>query len=243
MDKLWFLSEVDILQDLAPAELEQIAAHAPMQSVAAGTVFFSPDRAAEVLFLLKRGRARLFRLSPGGKVFTTAILGAGTIFGEMAILGQQMHDQYAEALDDCVICLMSKADVQTLLLGDPRIATRIAEILGQRLLEIEHRLSGTVFKTVPQRVAETLLSLERTEPRSAWPFHHPRPEVSLTHEQLAEFVGTYRETVTKALSELREIGLIELRRGRIVLVDPAALAALAGYRAGEKYAVKRTQRV
>lgn len=228
MDKLWCLAEVDIFQDLAPADLEQIAARAPMQSVAAGAVFFSPERASEVLFILKRGRARLFRLSPGGKVFTTAILGKGTIFGEMAILGQQLGDQYAEALDDCVICLMSKADVQALLLSDPRIAARIAETLGQRLLEMERRLSGTVFKTIPQRVADTLLSLERTEPRAAWPFRQPRSEVCLTHEQLAEFVGTYRETVSKALSELRELGLIELRRGRIVLLDPEALAALAG---------------
>lgn len=228
MDKLWFLAEVDILQDLAPAELEQIAARAPMQSVAAGAIFFSPERASEVLFILKRGRVRLFRLSPGGKVFTTTILGKGTIFGEMAILGQQMQDQYAEALDESVICLMSKTDVQALLLSDPRIAARIAETLGQRLLEMERRLSGTVFKTIPQRVADTLLSLERTEPRAVWPFRQPRSEVCLTHEQLAEFVGTYRETVSKALSELRELGLIELRRGRIVLLDPAALAALAG---------------
>lgn len=228
IDKLWFLSEVAILQDLAPAELEQIAAHAPMQSVAAGAVFSSPERTAEVLFILKRGRARLFWLSPRGKVFTTAILGKGTIFGEMAILGQQLQDQYAEALDDCVICLMSKADVQAFLLSDPRIAARIAETLGQRLIELERRLSRTVFKTVPQRVADTLLSLERTEPRAAWPFRQPHSEVCLTHEQLAECVGTYRETVTRALSELRELGLIELRRGRIVLLDPQALAAFAG---------------
>jgi CRP/FNR family cyclic AMP-dependent transcriptional regulator len=228
MDKLWFLAEVDIFRDLAPADLEQIAARAPMQSVAAGSVFFSPERAGEVLFILKRGRARLFRLSPGGKGFTTAILGKSTIFGEMAILGQQLQDQYAEALDDCVICLMSKADVQELLLSDPRIAARIAETLGQRLLEMERRLSGTVFKTVPQRVADTLLSLERAEPRATWPFRQPHREVCLTHEQLAEFVGTYRETVTKALSELRELGLIELRRGRVVLLDAEALAALAG---------------
>ena len=51
MDQLWFLAEIDILQDLAPAELEQIAARAPMQSVPAGAVFYSPERAAEVLFI------------------------------------------------------------------------------------------------------------------------------------------------------------------------------------------------
>jgi len=226
MDKLWCLAEVDIFQDLLPTDLEQIAARAPMQTVGAGAVFFSPECASEVLFILKRGRARLFRLWSAGKAFTTAILRPGTIFGEMVMLGQQMQDQYAEALDACVICLMSKIDVQALLLSDPRIAARIAETLGRRLLEMEHRLSSTVFKSLTQRVADTLLSLEHTESHAVWPFRQPHHEVCLTHEQLAEFIGTYRETVTKALSELRDLGLIELRRGRIVLLDPEALAAL-----------------
>jgi CRP-like cAMP-binding protein len=145
----------------------------------------------------------------------------------MAIMGQHMQDQYAEALEACTICLMSKEDVLNLLFTDARIAARIAEILSQRLLDMELRLSGLALKSLPQRVAETLLRFEQATRRPTRLFRPTRHEVAVTHEQLAEFVGTYRETMTKTLHELREQGLIELRRGKIVLLDLEGLKSLA----------------
>jgi CRP/FNR family cyclic AMP-dependent transcriptional regulator len=66
------------------------------------------------------------------------------MFGEMMLLGQRMYDNHAEAIDEALVCVMNRTDVRTHLLSDPRIATRIAEILGQRLVEMERRPSGTV---------------------------------------------------------------------------------------------------
>lgn len=228
MEKLWCLSEVDIFQDLSPAEMDAIAARAPMQTVAAGTVFYSPEQRTEVLFILKQGRVRIFRLSPSGKALTTAIITPGTIFGEMTILGQRMHNSFAEALEPCVICLMSREDVQQMLLNDPRIAARIAACLGERLVEMEQRLTDVVFKAVPQRIVSVLLTLGDGGPSARrWPFVAPLHEVRLTHEQLAELVGTSRETTTKVLNELRDRGLIALRRGAIALRNRDALEAFA----------------
>jgi CRP-like cAMP-binding protein len=227
MEKVWYLSKTDIFRDLTRAELDVIAERTPMQTVESGTVFFSPEQRTEVLFILKKGRVRMFRISPDGKAFTTAMLEPGTIFGEMAIIGQQMHDQFAEALDPCTICLMSRVDVQQFLLSDPRVAMRIAETLSQRLMQVEQRLSDAVLKNVPQRVLGTILLLARNDQQNRWGLNRNRVEIRFTHEQLAEYVGTYRETVTKILNELRDQGAIELKRGKIIVPDLAALEALA----------------
>lgn len=225
-DKLSYLRDVDIFRDLDQAEVEALGKRAPMQRVQAGTVFFSPEQAAEVLFILKEGRVRLYHLSAAGKALTTAVLEAGTIFGEMALLGQRLHQSYAEALSPCLLCLMSREDVKSLLLSDPRVAARIAEILGQRLISAEQRLSDFAFKNLPQRLASLLLQLAR--PPKARLFRAAGPaEVRFTHEALAEMVGTYRETATKILNEFRAQGLIELRRGCVVLVDESGLRALS----------------
>ncbi|MDP9373585.1 MAG: Crp/Fnr family transcriptional regulator [Chloroflexota bacterium] len=229
LDKQGYLSDVDIFRDLAPAEIEALGRRAPMRTVPAGTIFYSPEEPSEVLFILKAGKVRIYRLSVEGKALTTAIVAAGTIFGEMAILGQGMHDSYAEALAPCTLCLMSRDDVKTLLLGDPRIALRITEILGRRLLEAERRLSDFAFKSLPQRLATLLVTLAEREGREPRLFRLGRPEVPevrYTHEQLAEMVGGGRETVTKVLNEWREGGLIELKRGRVVLLDSGALRRL-----------------
>jgi CRP-like cAMP-binding protein len=143
-----------------------------------------------VLFILKRGRVRIFRVSADGRALTTAIITPGTIFGEMVLLGQRMYDNYAEALDEAVVCLLNRSCVQQYLLSDPRIATRITEILGHRLIEMERRLSDTVFKSVPQRIAGTLGTLAGQQRRL--PVGPRNAQVALTHEQLAALVGTSR---------------------------------------------------
>lgn len=224
-DDLWCMSEVDIFADLSEAEMDAIGAAAPMRDFAAGELLYSPPQPMETLFILKRGRVRIFRVSSDGRALTTAIVTPGTVFGEMLLLGQQMHDNYAEALDDVTVCVMSRSDVRRLLLSDARIAARISEILGNRVSQLERRLSDTVFKNVPQRIATTLCLLADDERR--------RPlgrglQIFLTHEQVAALAGTSRETTTKVLNEFADHGLVRLGRGRLTILDLAGLATEAG---------------
>lgn len=223
-DRLWCMAEVDIFCDLEESEMDALGRAAPMKTYATGALVYSPHQPVETLFILKKGRIRIFRVSPDGRALTTAIIEPGTIFGEMVVVGQQMHDSFAEALDDVVVCVMTQADVRRLLLGDPRISARISETLGRRLGELEQRLSDAVFKSVPQRIAGTLVTLAAGQPA--------RPlgrgvQVRLTHEQLAALAGTSRETTTKVLGELADQGLLTLGRGRILVLAPDALGRLS----------------
>lgn len=229
-DRLVLLSEIDIFVDLSPAEVDAIGRAAPMRIYEAGALLYSPHNRVEALFILKGGRIRIFRLSPDGRALSTAIIPPGTIFGEMVLLGQQMYDNYAEALDEALVCVMHRADVHRFLLSDPRIAARIAEILGRRLRAMEQQYTDAVFKSVPQRLAATLCTLaDRAESRRrAGRLGGGPPQVALTHEQIAALVGTSRETATKALGEFAEQGLVKLGRGKIVIIDRAGLAYGAG---------------
>jgi CRP/FNR family cyclic AMP-dependent transcriptional regulator len=223
-DKIWCMAEVDIFCDLDEAEMDALAAAAPMKTWPAGALIYTPHQPLESLFILKKGRIRIFRVSPDGRALTTAIIQPGTIFGEMIIVGQQMHDSFAEALDDVVVCVMTRADVQRLLLGDPRIAARISETLGRRLGELEQKLSDTVFKSVPERIAGALVTLAGAT--SGRPLARG-VQVKLTHEQLAALAATSRETTTKILGELADQGLITLGRGRITILAQDKLRQIA----------------
>ena len=220
-DKIWCMAEVDIFCDLDERDMDALAAAAPMKTYTAGTLVYTPHQPLETLFILKRGRIRIFRVSRDGRALTTAIIEPGTIFGEMVIVGQQMHDSFAEALDDVVVCVMTKADVRRLLLDDPRIAARISETLGRRLAELEQRLSDAVFKSVPQRIAGALVTLAGGSPLGRG------SHVELTHEQLAALAATSRETTTKILGEFADQGLITLGRGRITILARDKLRHIA----------------
>lgn len=222
---VWCMSEVDIFSDLSVAEMAVLADAAPMRGFAAGDLLYSPLHPTETLFILKAGRVRIFRVSPDGRALTTAIVVPGTIFGDMRLLGQQMHDSFAEALDAVTVCVMDRRDVERFLLSDVRIAARISELLGDRVSQLERRLSDSVFKSVPEWVATTLCLLadeDRRRPLSRG------AQVALTHEQLAALVGTSRETTSKVLGELAERGLVRLGRGRINILDRTGLAARSG---------------
>ncbi|WP_344293321.1 Crp/Fnr family transcriptional regulator [Streptomyces synnematoformans] len=228
--RTWCMVEVDIFRDLSEAEMDAVGAAAPMRTYAAGEMLHSPSQPCEVLFILKRGRVRIFRVSADGRVLTTAIISPGTIFGEMTLLGQRMYGNFAEALDDVTVCVMSHADVRTFLLADPRIAARITEILGRRLADLEQRLSDSVFKSVPQRLATTLVTLSSsTDGANTRILPGTRhPQITLTHEQLAALAGTSRETTTKVLHEFADRGLLRLARGRITVLEPDRLVDESG---------------
>ncbi len=172
-----------------------------------------------MLFILKSGRVQLYRISPEGKKLVIASLGPGTLFGEMPLLGQQMHNTFAEAAEDCVIFLMSRKDLERLFLNKPHVALRVLDITGRRLRDAEGRLQTMAFKGIPARLASLLLLLAEE--------HDSLEVVGMTHQDLAETVGTYRETATQVLNDLKSQGLIEIGRKRITILNPDGLLAVA----------------
>ncbi len=222
------LTEVEVFQDLSPQEMADLAAKAPMRTAAAGTLLWSPHEPHSVLFIVKAGSVRIYRLSPEGRRLTIAVLGPGSLFGEMEVMGQRMGDGFAEAREPSVLCLMSEHDVRTLLLADSRIAARIIYGLGRRLTDVEQRLADAVLKPAPQRLAAVLCQLVEAAPEGG--LLSPRgPEIRLTHEQLADLVGTTRVTTTKLLGDLRDAGILRLRRGGVVVLDRHRLRSAADH--------------
>ena len=219
-DKIGYLSEIEIFQDLSPREIQEIDRITTISQVQKGKVFYRPEETGEVLFILKKGKVQLYRISAEGKKLVITTLGPGTLFGEMALLGQQMHNAFAEATDDCHICVMSRTDLERLFLNKPMVALRVLEITGRRLRDAEKRLEDMAFKGIPARLASLLLRV-RVEQNSD-------DIKGLTHQDLAETVGTYRETATQVLNDLKVQGLIEIGRKHIVILDPQRLQAVAG---------------
>lgn len=223
------LSEVDIFRDLDDTEKAAVADMVTERTYPPGGLIYTSRDPCERLFILQRGRIRLFRVAADGRSVTCGILRPGTFCGEMLLFGQRTYGNCAEALDEVTVCVLNGADADRVLLSDPRIAARVGAVLGRRLADLEQRLSDSAFKSVSQRVATTLLSLaaESASGQSPKP-DAPYPEIALTHGQLAAIVGNARESVTKVLSGFAELGLVRLSRGHIAIVDPEGLRAAAG---------------
>ena len=218
--KVDYLSNIQVFRDLSPNELAQMDRQITMSTCKPGKIFYMPEDSGEVLFLLKKGRVQLYRISPNGKKLIMATLGPGAIFGEMSLVGQGMHNTFAESVDECVLCVMSRADVERLVQEKPEVAFRFVEALGSRVSQLEARLEDIAFKSIPARLASLLLDLCEDQGSE-------QKVKGYTHQDLSEMLGTYRETVTQTLNDLKADGLIDIARKQIVLRDPSRLQQLA----------------
>jgi CRP-like cAMP-binding protein len=184
-----------------------------------GRVVYRAGESNEALFLLKTGRVQIVRETADGKRLITAVLGPHTFFGEMALVGQRFpQDSTAEALEDTLLCVLSRKDLERLILAWPKVGLRFLEQLSARLLETEAVVEDFAFKPVPARLAGALLRLaETTSDRT----------INASHQELADMIAAYRETVTLTLDEFRERGLVELGRRSIEILDRRGLEELA----------------
>jgi CRP/FNR family transcriptional regulator, cyclic AMP receptor protein len=216
--KLRHLSAIDIFQDLSAADLDWLAAHTTMVTARRGQLVYMPGETNEALFLLKAGRVRIYRLSADGKKLVLSELAPQTFFGDMPLAGQQMYGAFAEAIEDCTLCVLGRADLEGLIQTRPQVAIRLLEVIGRRLLEAEAIIEDFAFKSVAARLATTLLRLWAEEGDLV---------LGRTHQDLADMIGTYRETVTQTLDDFKRRGLIGLGRKSIRVLDRPGLEGIA----------------
>lgn len=208
---------MDLFCDLEPAALAAFERQTEMRTCRKGQLLYSQEDRAEVLFLLKRGRVQLYRLTPSGKRLDLAVIEPGAFFGEMPLVGESLRHTFAEATEDSLICVMSHSDIERLMRERSEVALRMIEVLSRRLALCEARLEEMAYRSVPARIAAVLLRLSQRQAGEVVP---------ITHQELGDMIGALRESVTKVLDEFQRAELVELARGRVILRDVAGLQAL-----------------
>ncbi len=215
--KLGYLTESDVFSGKA-AGTEDLSQVGSVQRFVKGDVFFSPRDHQERLILLREGQVQVFRVDAEGNQISITILEPGALFGKMTLLGQGMHHVSAVAATDGAATMIERADLERLFVENPQLALRVLNTLGQRLIEAEARLEDIAFKSIPARLASLLLRLS----------DNGADQISgYTHQELAEMIGTYRETTTQTLNHFKSQGLLSIGRKRIQIRDRDALARIA----------------
>lgn len=214
--KIGYLTSTDLFRGLDDAEMHEIDRMTTMTTCKAGRVFYTPGESGEVLFVLKKGNVQLYRIAPDGKRLVIGALRAGAVFGEMGLIGQGMYDTFAEASEDCTLCVMSRSDVEMLVASKPAFAIGLLELMGQRLQDVESSLERIAFRSVASRLASLLLVLRDRNDEVC----------GLSHQNLADRIGTHRETATRALNDFRGAGIVEIGRERVRILDVERLQAI-----------------
>lgn len=214
--KIGYLTAMDLFRDLTMDEMKEVDRVTVMFKSPAGRIIYTPGETKEVLFLLKKGAVQIYKMSSEGRKLIITKVSGMSFFGEMGCIGQGMYNTFAETVEDSLVCAMSRSDVERLLLSNPKIALRVLEIMGRRMMEAEQQLEQVAFKSIIPRLAAFILrEAEGDEVKG------------ITHQEIADHLGGYRETITNALNELKKAGIITLSRKLIVIKDRKRLERAA----------------
>lgn len=228
-DKASFLARSDLFRHLTLAEISSLEHTVNIITCAAGRILYRPGETSTSLFLLKSGRVQLYHLSTDGRKLITATLEAGACFGEMPLTGQCPQNSFAETIEPTSLGVISKNDVEQLLDRYPTVARTLLSIVGHHFVQLENQLINATFKDSQARVAMLLLQLAQAAQEHQK--HGNNSDIitisGFSHEELAEHLGVYRETVTIALRELKDAGAIELGRKHITIRNLTVLEQLA----------------
>jgi CRP-like cAMP-binding protein len=183
----------------------------------------TPDAPGDRTLILAQGAVRLVRSAPDGRMLGMGLLGEGGVFGRLP--HSEAPVERAEALAESRVLSIQTEHLERIAATHPSIAANLLEEIVARLSATSDRLAGLAFQSVPARLAGSLLELGDHYGRMTT--RGVRIDLRLTHGQLAELVGTTRETLTKVAGWLRAEQLATLGRREIWLVDISGLEEVA----------------
>jgi len=209
------LGSVELFGEMLEEEIDDLTTLAQIKKLSKDTTIFHAGDPADAVFVVASGRVKVVITSSDGKEFILTVLGAGQVFGEMALLESAPRSASVVTLSAVEVLVISRSDFQRLLDSNPRISQRLMAILSRRLRRANAKMESLAYMDVAGRLARYLLDLARDHGQrlgNGWVVVR-RP----THSDIAHSIGTSRETVSRLINEFEEgFGLVN--KGKFIYI-------------------------
>jgi CRP/FNR family transcriptional regulator len=206
------ISAVPIFNHLEQEEMDEINASANTVSYRRGEIIYHAGEPSDALYIVHEGKIKIYNLSESGKQQLLRILKPGDFTGELSLFSELTHKSYSEAMEDTSVCIFKRTDLQKLLLKYPSISLKLLNEFS-KLLKDSHTQT-TRFAT---EKVETRIALYLTE--CAEENHSDTFELPMTKINLASYLGTTPETISRKFTEMEDEGLIKKAGKKIKILD------------------------
>jgi CRP/FNR family transcriptional regulator, cyclic AMP receptor protein len=194
---------------LSSEEIQQLVAHARIETVAARQEIFQKGAPGLGLLAVLRGQVRISSMGPDGEQLMLNIINEGEVFGEVALLDGKSRSADAVAMSECELLAIDRRDFVPFLRAHPEVALRLLSVLCERLRHSTEQVEDLSFLDARQRLAKLLLHLA----------DDGRVAVTLSQRELGSMVGVTRERINKQLAAWQQGGLIKVAQGGITILD------------------------
>ena len=222
------LSWVGFLSPLSEAELVELLRGARFVRLQDGEeIVVGPEEHAEQMLVVLAGQLQVFELSLSSeRELTLSVVGDGAAVGATGLVPRWTRKLHIRALEPSLVCGIQREDLERAVHDNPEVGLRLAHTLADQLQLMEDRWADMVEKEGPQRLAGLIYML--VEGVGVMTSEGPMIPTRYTHKQLSSMIGSNREAVTRAFSDLQEVGAIEVRDRRVYVRDFDVLRRSAG---------------
>lgn len=222
----WILKHCGLFEQLSKDQIELIESRSRVRKFSKGSVIYLPSDQSDSVMLVVSGRVKLYHLTPDGKQALLGLIDPGELFGELAILENAQREEFAECMEPAEVVAIPRSVMQQLMEAHPEVSLGVTRLIGLRQRRIERRLKSLLFRSNRERLVHLLVELIEKYGDSV-------PEgirigIRLSHQDLANIIGSTRETVTVLLGELGSDELIVVKKRKIIVPNPAKLADSIG---------------
>jgi len=213
------------LSALNPKQRMKLSLSSPRLAVRRGAYLYLAGDEAESLYILQSGRIKISRVQCNGRESALGILDSGELFGLEGLRGFKSRDSCARALDESRVIAIDREKLQALVQEQPELSLLLIRILSEQLMDSQRVIERLLLKDVKARLASLLLDLAL---RCGIPAENGvRLGAHITHQDMANLIGSTRETTTAVLNQFKRSHLIQMQRREITLTAWEDLRQLA----------------
>lgn len=219
-----FLGTVALFSGLERTELIRFAELTRERSYPRGSVIVFADDPGDSLFVVRSGRVKVVLIGEDGREVILGILNSADHFGELSLIDGHPRSAHVIAMDDASLIVLRREDFRRRVQESPAVAWGLLQELSRRLRKADHQIGSLALLDVNGRMARLILDAAAEGDGAV-------VAKRLTHQTIAQMIGASRETVSRAMRELQDAGVITVLRRQISIADRAALEKMARVRA------------
>jgi len=184
-------------------------------------VIYTEGKRPKYLFYLKSGKIKTFKVHEDGKEYITNLYSSGDFFGYSALLENTLYDDSAEVLEEAEVVTIPKDDFLQAVFKDLAFAGKFIRLITHDVKEKEERLLHLAYDSLRKRVAKALVDIHEKFNKDNGQKH-----IDISREDIAQYVGTATESLIRTLSDFKGEQLLEIKEGKIRILQPEKLKNL-----------------
>lgn len=200
------VSLVPIFNHLAEDQMDEVMQVVQNRRLRKNETLYQAGDEADALYIVHRGQVKIYHLSESGKEQLIRVLYPGDFTGELALFQESEHESFAEAVVDSNICMIQRSDLQRFLMKYPTISLKILQEFSSRLGSSEKQTTQFATEKVELRIAQFLVENMRAYKNNA---NQGRLELPMSKKDLASYLGTTPETLSRRLTDFEEAAYIQ----------------------------------